>query len=87
MHKPYILNNITNRNYCKNEEIFKYSYDSDMTLIKDNSKPLIDKLNNFSYGTSTENCGESDDIDLNILSLYTKTFDKNEQDDDSSLFF
>ena len=88
MNKPYILKNVVNKSSCENKNTFEYNYDIDMSVIKDNGLPLIDKLNNLLYGTtSTENFNEADDIDLNILSFYTKTHSYVEQDDETNMFF
>ncbi len=86
MNKPYILKNIINKSPCENNKTFEYSYDADMNVAKDNGLPLIDSLNNFLYDTtSTENFGEADDH-VKILGLYTKTFNKDEHDDDPNIF-
>lgn len=88
MNKPYILKNIINKSSCENDKTFEYSYDTDMNVTKDNGLPLIDKLNNFLYGsTSTEVFPEEDDFELSILGLHTKTFNKDEHDDDPNMFF
>lgn len=88
MHKPYILKNIINRISYEDKKTFEYNYDEDMNVIKYNGFPLIDESNNLLYGTtSTEVFREQDDVELNILGLYTKTFNKDEHDDDPNMFF
>ena len=88
MNKPYILKNIINKSFYKNEKTFEYSYDTDMNVTKYNGLPLIDELDNFLHGTiSTEVFLEEDDFELSILGLHTKTFNKYEHDDDPNMFF
>lgn len=88
MHKPYILKNIINRISYEDKKTFEYNYDKDINVTKDNGLPLIDEHNNFLHGrTSTEFFPEEDDFELNILGLYTKTFNKDEHDDDPNMFF
>lgn len=88
MNKPYILKNIINKSPCENNKTFEYSYSMDMNVTKDNGLPLIDEVNNFLHGTtSTENFPEEDGPELDILGLYTKTFNKDEHDDDPNIFF
>lgn len=88
MYKPYILKNIINKGHCDESKTFEYSYSMDINVTKYNGLPLIDEVNNFLHGTtSTEVLPEGDDFELNILGLYTKTFNKDEHDDDPNMFF